>query len=109
MAEYQTQNVRDLVERLARIEHERWSHWQRYMHDQAKRMPDGSLFIPTELVDRWERQIRTAYDDLSPEEKESDREQVRRYLPEVLTFAQAEASMPKDDTHPLRPIAGSQD
>ena len=79
-------NLDELVERLARIEHERWSHWQRYVHDQAKRMPDGSLIIPGDLVDRWEKQISTPYDELSSSEKDSDREQVRRYLPEVVSF-----------------------
>lgn len=37
--------------------------------------------IPAHLVDRWESQMNTPYSALSEEEKESDREQVRRYLP----------------------------
>lgn len=72
-----------LLEELARIEHERWSKWQRYMHDKALRQADGSLLIPPELVERWERQMTTPYDGLSEREKESDREQVREYLPVV--------------------------
>ena len=70
-----------LIEELAAIEHERWSHWQRYMHDKADKQPDGSLLIPSELVARWENQINTPYADLSGEEKASDRDQVERYLP----------------------------
>ncbi len=70
-----------LVERLAAVEHDRWAHWQRYMHGKAERRPDGALILPVELVKRWEEQISTRYDDLSEAEKESDREQVRRYLP----------------------------
>ena len=70
-----------LVDRLAAIEHERWSHWQRYMHGKATRQEDGALLIPAGLVARWEQQIATAYADLSAEEQESDREQVERYLP----------------------------
>lgn len=70
-----------LVEQLAAIEHERWSHWQRYMHDKAERREDGSLLVPVELVQRWEHQIDTPYADLTEEEKQSDRDQVRKYLP----------------------------
>lgn len=71
----------DLIDRLADAEHGRWAHWQRYVHDQCERRQDGSLVIPAHLVDRWENQIATSYADLSEAEKESDKEQVRRYLP----------------------------
>ena len=69
-----------LMEELAAIEHERWSKWQRYMH--SKMMPsadDGIWLIGEEFIKRWERQINTPYEELSEEEKESDREQVRMY------------------------------
>jgi hypothetical protein len=74
----------ELTEKLAGIEHERWSHWQRYVHGKCERKPDGSLVIPSELVAQWERQIETPYANLSESEKESDRDQVRRYLAIVL-------------------------
>jgi hypothetical protein len=70
-----------LLEKLAAVEHERWSHWQRYMHEKGKRQPDGSLLLPAELVARWNAQMNTPYAALTEEMKESDREQVRRYLP----------------------------
>ena len=70
-----------LIDALASIEHQRWAHWQQYVHSRGQRGPDGSLILPAELVNRWESQINTAYQDLSEAEKESDREQVRRYLP----------------------------
>jgi hypothetical protein len=73
-----------LTEELAEIEHERWSHWQRFMHGKCERRPDGSLVVPPELVEKWEHQMSTPYRVLSESEKESDREQVRRYLPLVL-------------------------
>lgn len=73
--------VENLVEDLAAIEHERWTHWQRYMHDKGQRQPDGSLILPAELVRQWDRQIATDYSNLSESEKRSDREQVHRYLP----------------------------
>lgn len=71
------------IEQLASIEHERWSHWQRYMHEKCERKDDGSLVIPSEFVERWSRQMLTPYSDLTEDEKESDREQVRQYLPAV--------------------------
>jgi len=70
-----------LVEQLAAVEHERWSHWQRYVHSKCVRQPDGSLLLPAGLVARWEKQIDTKYAELDEQEKESDREQVRKYLP----------------------------
>jgi hypothetical protein len=72
------------VELLAAIEHERWASWQRYLHDHCQRLEDGSLVIPPELALRWEAQIETPYADLSEHEKDSDREQVHRYLPTII-------------------------
>jgi hypothetical protein len=72
-----------LVERLATIEHDLWSHWQQYMHSKGVKQPDGSMLLPAELVARWEKQIATSYDWLQETEKESDREQVRKYLPVI--------------------------
>jgi hypothetical protein len=72
-----------LLETLAEIEHERWSHWQRYLHSRCARAADGSLVVPAELVARWEQQMATPYGNLSEPEKESDREQVRLYLPVI--------------------------
>jgi hypothetical protein len=75
--------LNDLVEALAAVEHERWSHWQQYMHGKCTPV-GGALLIPAELVKRWEAQLKTPYAQLTEEEKESDREQVRRYLPLII-------------------------
>lgn len=83
--------LESLIEDLAAVEHERWAHWQRYMHDKGERRPDGSLVLPAELVRRWEAQLAKDYGDLSEPEKMSDREQVRRYLP-IIAAAFAEQS-----------------
>jgi hypothetical protein len=72
-----------VMETLAALEHERWSHWQRYLHSQCESRDDGSLMIPAELVSRWSEQMSKPYAELSEDEKESDREQVRRYLPAI--------------------------
>lgn len=74
---------KSLVEALAAVEHERWSHWQRYLHSQCELGDDGALTIPAALVERWSSQMSTPYEALSEAEKESDREQVRRYLPTI--------------------------
>lgn len=74
----------EVLDQLATVEHERWAHWQQYMHDQCERQDDGSLVIPPYLVQRWETQIATSYSELSPEEQRSDQEQVLRYLPVVI-------------------------
>lgn len=74
----------EVLDQLATVEHERWAHWQRYVHDQCERRDDGSLVIPPQLVQRWNTQIATPYSDLSPEEQRSDQEQVLRYLPVVI-------------------------
>ena len=70
-----------LIEKLAAVEHERWSRWQRHVHSKCTSQPDGSLLLPAELVARWERQIATRYAELDEIEKENDREQVCKYLP----------------------------
>ena len=72
------------IDRLAAVEHQRWAHWQQYLHDQCQRTEDGSLIIPAELVTRWSAQITTPYAELSETERESDRDQVRRYLPLII-------------------------
>lgn len=72
------------VDRLASEEHERWAHWQQYVHDQCAAAADGSLIIPADLVVRWRQQIATPYAELSDAERESDRQQVRRYLPLIV-------------------------
>lgn len=77
-------NLLELLEPLAAIEHERWAHWQDYLHSQCLKNDDGSLTIPCELVERWTRQLETPYENLSQEEKNSDREQVKRYLSFIL-------------------------
>ena len=84
-----------VVEQLTSIEHDRWAHWQRYIHTHCERRADGSLVIPPDLVARWERQIETAFVDLSEDERESDRQQVRKYLPVVIRALEDE--VPSDD------------
>jgi hypothetical protein len=52
------------IEKLAELEHIQWAHWTKYMLNNLT--PDN--------IERWKRQIKTPYNDLSEKEKDSDRE-----------------------------------
>lgn len=84
------------LETVAAVAHDRWAHWQQYLHEQCIECEDGSLRIPAALVDRWTRQISTPYANLSDREKESDREQAREYLA-ALILAQSTQVAPHKD------------
>lgn len=60
----------ELTELLADLAHRQWSGWTRWMIDK---------FSP-EMVERWERQIKTPYSELSEQEKDSDRNEARKLL-----------------------------
>jgi len=76
----------ELIERLAHYEHESWSRWMRYLFAAAAPNADGSVTLPAHLVERWRRQIETAYADLTEAEKESDRQEVAHILPEIRAY-----------------------
>ncbi len=69
-----------LVEALADYEHDRWSRWQKHVFDKSIKNEDGTYTIPSYLVERWQREINTEYNDLSESEKESDRKEARLML-----------------------------
>ncbi|MCA6122109.1 hypothetical protein J6500_09410 [Bradyrhizobium sp. WSM 1704] len=92
-----SESFASLLEELAALEHQRWSHWQKYVHEKAQRQPDGSLVLPADLVARWERQFRTVYADLTEDEKNSDREQVQNYLPILERWLSQVCSESEDD------------
>jgi hypothetical protein len=81
-------NWEKIIEKLADIEHQRWSDWQSYLHkklEYSEYEKDGKRMACYVLnagdYEHWQKQVDTPYSDLSEREKESDREQVRRYLP----------------------------
>lgn len=87
----------ELMRLLATAEHERWAHWQKYVHDQGERQVDGSLVIPSDLVARWDAQIATTYSSLTAKEQRSDQDQVQRYLPIILNALTDEGAGNSDD------------
>lgn len=71
--------MNELYEKLADIEHQRWSHWMKYQFSLCAWLGDGSMVIPPDSVKHWLRQISVDYSDLTEQEKDSDREEVERY------------------------------
>ena len=81
------------IEALAAQEHRSWIKWTCYMLDEIEKEMDGwcyevgglneapELFKHLSCIQRWKKQMKTPYEDLSEKEKESDREVVREKLP----------------------------
>ena len=86
----------NLLEKLADLEHDRWSRWQNYVHSKCTAIDDGrgniSLVIPAEFVKHWERQLRTKFGNLSETEKESDRKEARHTLQTIANYLDAMSS-----------------
>ena len=73
--------MKELLESLASIQHDIWSHWMCWMFGQGcQNIADGTWTMPKEKVDRWMRQMRTKYAELSEGEKESDRKEAEKVL-----------------------------
>lgn len=75
-----TQGKEEGLEELASLEHDQWAGWMRHLFSKCYQGTGGSLIIPPHLVARWQRQMKTSYADLPPEEKESDRVEARKVL-----------------------------
>jgi hypothetical protein len=67
-------------EAMAGLEHDRWSRWMKYQFSKGMFNEDGTWTMPAEAVERWQRQMDTPYDELSEEEKDSDRREVDQTL-----------------------------
>jgi hypothetical protein len=74
----------DLREKIASIQHEIWSHWMHYLFSVSIEDDNGHFFIQPYHADRWHRQMNTPYDDLSEDEKESDRHQADKLKPMLI-------------------------
>ena len=82
-----TKSKKELREKLANIEHQRWADWQRWCHKVLREnCPSPEL---EKVLERWDKQIVTKYKDLSEKEKDSDRKQVDRYWPLIEKALQA--------------------
>lgn len=63
--------MKDLIEKLAELEHTKWMEWAKHILSEEK--------IHTTRVQRWVRSF-IPYDELSESEKEKDRVLARRVL-----------------------------
>lgn len=87
---------RELKEKLAAIEHERWGDWQKWMHGLMLLDKEWAR-IERHWFDRWQRQIHTSYSNLSDSEKASDMEQVNRYWPLIEEYINKALTAAKKD------------
>ena len=74
-----------LKEALANYEHDRWSHWMTYFFSKCdiKKGPYNNkvlLYLDNKDFQRWQRQMKTAYQDLPENEKESDRDGAKKII-----------------------------
>lgn len=69
-----------LREELSELSHKQWTGWMEYLFGKCKRNPSGHMEIPKWAIERWVRQIHTAYKDLPEEEKEEDRKEADKIL-----------------------------
>jgi hypothetical protein len=70
----------EIIEKLAVMIHEQWSGWMKYLFDKGIFKKDGTWEMPKWAVERWKRQMKTEYNDLSEEEKESDRIEAKKFI-----------------------------
>jgi len=78
---------KETFEKLSHYQHEIWSSWMKYMFslcDKEKHpfedKETGNLIIPRAKIKRWKKQIATSYEKLSEKEKQSDRDQVNKFI-----------------------------
>ena len=69
-----------LREEIAELAHDQWSGWMKYLFSKGVFNSDGTWTMPQFAVERWERQMKTPYSELSGKEKSSDRVEADKFL-----------------------------
>ena len=71
-----------MKEELADLCHRQWSGWMQYLFNKCRPViGDGqSVIIPSEFVERWQRQMNTPYAELSEAEQNSDRLEADKFI-----------------------------
>ena len=86
---------------LAELAHAQWTGWMEYLFSKGIKNEDGTWTMPIWAVERWERQCKTPYADLSFDEKESDRKEADKFLL-ALTMNQPMQPLAYDEKGVLR-------
>lgn len=77
--EMDANNLDDVIQVLAAVQHEIWSHWMRYMFTCGETdVETGVWTMPAVKVERWKHQMETPYSDLSYNERMSDIDQAMK-------------------------------
>lgn len=80
----------DLREALAAYAHdEAWSGWMHWLFEKGTQNKDGTFTIEAFWVERWRRQMGTAYASLSETEKASDRTEADKIMAIVQMYQES--------------------
>ncbi len=69
-----------MLDKIADLQHEIWSHWMKYLFEVSLQNEDGTVTIPADKVERWKGQMSAKYFELSDDEQKSDLEQARKVM-----------------------------
>jgi hypothetical protein len=86
----------ELIELLADKHHASWAEWMTYLFRVCRKLPNGSIIIPSQLVEHWQGQIDTSYAELTEREKQSDRAEVAHILPIIKEFLSTQNALPRN-------------
>ena len=75
-----------MKEILAKLMHKIWSKWITYLFAVSVRNADGSVTIPVARVNKWVKQMETEYEELTEEEKNSDRNIAQVVIGEIKDY-----------------------
>lgn len=81
-------NREELRELFADLAHKQWSGWMEYLFSKC----DTNFTLPEWAVERWQRQMKTEYANLSEEEKNSDRDEADKMIIIAEQYANSKTS-----------------
>ena len=67
-------------EKLAELCHDQWSGWMKHMFSKCNVTKKGIVKIPLVYANAIKRQMNTSYENLSENEKNSDRKEADKFL-----------------------------